>query len=187
MKNLKKLSEFSLAIIDCETTGLDMFKHELIEIGVLIYNQEKDQIEREWEIKIAPSHIETADSYALTINGYNKNPNSYKGSLKSALIKFNSLVKDCLIVGQNIGGFDLPFIYKNMDDLDIKPIFSRRYLDLMGLAWWAVKDTEIPGISLEHFCTHFDISNVGAHSAIVDCRRTFEVYRKVREFLNPNQ
>lgn len=178
----KKISELKLAFVDTETTGLSVQEHELIEIGVLLYNPAEDQVEKEWGYKIAPSHIETANEYALQINGYNDNPGAYRGNLKSGLIKFNSLVKDSLIVGQNVS-FDLGFIYEGMNKLDIKPIFGRRYLDLMGLAWWAVKDTDIPGISLENFCTHFNISNVGAHSAAVDCRRTFEVYRKVSEYL----
>jgi len=181
----KPLKELKLAFIDTETTGLYPGEHELIEIGMLIYNQVEDQIEKEWNYKIAPSHIETATPIALQLNGYNNDPNSYKGNIKSAMIKFNSLVQDALIVGQNVS-FDLGFIYCALKDLDMKPNFSRRYLDLMGLAWWAVKDSNIPGISLESFCSHFGISNDGAHSAIVDCRRTFEVYRKVSEYLNPN-
>lgn len=175
------LSKRKLAFVDTETTGLSKEKHELIEIGVLIYNPVNDLIEREWETKIAPSHIETADEYALKLNGYADNPEAYKGSLRSGVIKFNSLVKDCIIVGQNVS-FDLKFLYRAMDDFGIAPSFSRRYLDIMGMAWFAVKDTEIPGLSLENFCDYFQISNVGAHSAVIDCRRTFEVYRKLSEF-----
>lgn len=187
MKIKKNLWEYKLAFLDLETTGLSPKHNEIIEVGILLYDQESDQIEKEWEYKIAPSNIETASPMALKLNGYNDNPQSYKGNLKSAMIKINSLIdKECLIVGQNVGGFDLPFIYNAMESLGIKPGFSRRYLDLMGLAWWAVKDTDIPGISLENFCTHFNVSNDGAHGAIVDCRRTFEVYRKVSEFLKPS-
>jgi DNA polymerase III alpha subunit (gram-positive type) len=177
MKNTK-LSEQKLAFVDLETTGLSFDNHEIIEIGLLVYNPSTGEVEREWETKIAPTHIETAEDAALRINGYINNPEAYNGNLKSALIKFNSLVKGCIIVGQNIG-FDLSFINKNMRELGIKPRFSHRNLDLIGLAWFVVKDTDIPGISLERLCNHFGVSNVGAHTALVDCRRTFEIYRKL--------
>lgn len=181
-----KLSEHKLAFVDLETTGLVPEKHEIIEIGTLIYNQQTDEVEREWETKIAPTHIETADEIALKINGYINNPDLYRTSLKSSLIKFNSLVKDCVIVGQNIG-FDLSFLYKNMRENDIKPSFSHRNLDLIGLAWFQVKDTDIPGISLERLCNHFGVSNVGAHTALIDCRRSFEIYRHLAKFYkNPS-
>ena len=178
----KKLFEYNLAMVDCETTGLDSQKHEIIELATLIYNPSDDKVTDEWVTKIAPSNIVTASPKALQINGYINNPQSYTNNIKSALIKFNSLVKDCIIVGQNIE-FDLKFINKNMTDLNIKPSFGQhRKLDLMSLAWWAVKDTEIPGMSLENFCNHFDVPNVGAHSALIDCRRTFEVYKVLADF-----
>ena len=174
---MKKLHEINLAFADIETTGLDLETHEIIEIAVLAYNPNTDEI-KEWETKIAPSHIETASDVALRINGYTNNPKSYATNLKSAMIKFNSLTEGCIIVGQNIN-FDLSFIKKAMKELGISPNFDRRSLDLMSLVWFAVKDTGIPGISLEKLCNYFGVCNVGAHTAMVDCRRTFEIYRKL--------
>jgi len=172
-----KYNQKKLAFVDIELTGLDESKHEIIEIATIIYNQEEDRVEREWEKKIAPSHIETADPKALQINGYINNPHLYKSSLRSALIKFNSIARDCIIVGQNID-FDLRFIRRNMELLDIKPSFHRRdKLDLTSLAWWDIKDSEVKGISLANLCDRFKISNAGAHTALIDCKRTFGVYK----------
>lgn len=188
MKNIKisgpKLFEHKLAFVDLEMTGSSTEDHEIIEIGLLIYNPNERNVEREWETKIAPSHIETANDNALKINGYINNPELYRGNLKSALIKFNSLVKNCIIIGQNIEA-DLSFLHKNMQDLEIKPSFSFISLDLISLAWFYIKDTDIPGISLEKLCNHFSVSNVGAHSALIDCRRTFEIYRKLLNIYKP--
>ncbi|KKL99277.1 hypothetical protein LCGC14_1816000, partial [marine sediment metagenome] len=156
----------------------------IIEIGLIIYDQTNDEVIKEWETKIAPTHIETASETALRINGYINNPGLYRKNLKPALIKFNSLVKNCILVGQNIS-FDISFLHKNMRELGIKPSFSFRSLDLIGLAWFGVKDTNITGISLEKLCEHFNVSNVGAHTALVDCRRAFEVYRKLINIYKP--
>lgn len=171
-----KFANKRLAFTDIETTGLYENEHEIIEIATIIYDPEEDRVIEEWEKKVSPTHIETASPIALKINGYNNDPDSYTGSLKSALIKFNSLAKDCMIVGQNIE-FDLRFINKNMEELDIKSSFGRHAkLDLMAIAWPLVKG-EIDGLSLAHLCTHFSISNIGAHGALVDCRRAFGVYK----------
>lgn len=172
-----KFSNLKLAFTDTETTGLDENQHEIIEIATIIYDPETDTVLDEWEKKIAPAHLETAQSEALKINGYAENPDLYTGRLKPTLIKFNSLVKDCAIVGQNID-FDLRFLVKSMRENDIKPNWNhRRKLDLMSLAWPVVKDSEINGLGLFDLCNFFGISNVGAHSALIDCRRAYEVYR----------
>lgn len=182
MQNIKRLNEINLAVTDCETTGLDVDSHEIIEIATIIYSQVEDRVLHKWEIKVVPQHIETASKEALKINGYIYNPWAYTGKLKSAMIKFNSLARDCLIMGQNISS-DLKFINKAMDEYNIKPTFDKRYLELMGMAWFAVKDTDIAGMSLESFCSHFGISNDGAHSALVDCERALEVYLKIKKYL----
>jgi DNA polymerase III alpha subunit (gram-positive type) len=177
-----KLFEFNLAFTDIESTGLDEAQHEIIEIATLIYDPREDRILHEWETKIAPSHIETANDQALRINGYINNPASYTNNLKSALIKYNSIVKGCMIVGQNIE-FDLKFLRKNMEEQGIDASFDRhRKLDLMALAWFAVKDSDISGMSLSKLCDYFKVSNAGAHGALIDCRRAFEVYRNLISF-----
>lgn len=174
-----KLSEFNLAFYDSETTGLSEIDHEIIEMAVIIYDPRQDKVIEEWETKIAPIHIETASPKALQINGYINNPGLYTGNLKSALIKFNSLVRGCMIIGQNTD-FDLKFAYKNMADLNIKPSFDRhRKLELMSMSWFAVKDSDIPGMSLSDLCNHFSVSNIGAHAALIDSRRSLEIYRSL--------
>ena len=64
-----------LVFIDTETTGLDPSIHELIEIGFVRvkqdWNGEKPTFEiiEEWDQKIRPEHIKTADPTSLKING----------------------------------------------------------------------------------------------------------------------
>lgn len=174
---MSKFSELKLCFADLETTGLDENVHEIIELGALIYDPVEDRVVDQWEKKVAPRNIETAHPKALQINGYINNPESYTGSLKSALIKFNSISKDCIIIGQNIE-FDLRFLRKYMDEFDIKPSFTHRNkLDLMAVAWPIIKNTDIAGLGLADFCNHFGVTNVGAHTALADCYRAFEVYR----------
>lgn len=181
MKSLlkRKFYDVKLAFIDIESTGLSVDNHEIIEIGCVIYNQNKDKILTEWVKKIKPNHICTASQVALNINGYSKNPKAYKGDLKTTLLKFNKIVDGCIVVGQNID-FDVKFIEAAMERFKIEPTFDRhRKLDLLSLAWPAVYDKEINGLSLKHLCSHFGISNEGAHSALIDCKRSLDVYKNL--------
>jgi DNA polymerase-3 subunit epsilon len=179
----RKLSEIDLAFIDIESTGLDFDKHEIIEIAVIVYNQKEEKIIKEWEIKIAPQSIEDASEKALQLNGYITNQHLYKSSLKSALIKFNSIVKDCIVVGQNIS-FDVRFIEKEMSKLNIEPSYDHRKLDMMSMSWFHVNETDIPGLSLKKLCDHFNVCNVGEHTALVDCYRTLELYGVLKRLVN---
>src|SRR5271169_6464467 len=110
---MTKLSELNIAVIDLETSGLSEMEHEILEIGVLIYDPRQEKIIDEYESKIAPSHIHTASTKALEMNGYANNPSLYTNNLQTALIKVNSLVKDCMIANQEIE-FDLKFLRKAM-------------------------------------------------------------------------
>lgn len=178
------LAEMKLCLLDLETTGLDEQQHEIIEFGVIIYDPVTDTILKEWEKKVAPQHIETAQEAALKINGYANNPALYTGKLKPALIKINSLAKDCMIVGQNIE-FDLRFLRKNMADHDIKPSFTHRNkIDLLALAWPVMLKTDKTRLGLADLCDHFGIPNIGLHTALPDCRRGLEVYKCLMKIYN---
>jgi DNA polymerase III epsilon subunit-like protein len=77
-----------IAFIDLETTGLNPYTHEIIEIGCLIAKQNENG---EWiptdefEFKVKPEHIETAQQDALRINGYNETDWMFGHSLEEAL------------------------------------------------------------------------------------------------------
>lgn len=173
----KKYSELNLAFVDTETTGLDVEQHEIIEVAAIIYDRKTDIVLNEWEDKSAPRRIETASQEALKINGYVNNPDLYKKNIQSVLLKFNRLVEDCIIVGQNIG-FDIMFLEKAMLEFGIEPAWDRhRRIDLMSMAWPLVQDAELPGLGLRHLCDYFNLSNVGEHTALIDCRRSLGVYK----------
>lgn len=180
-QNKLKYYERYLAFTDIESTGLLVEKHEIIEAATIIYDRKNDMVLDEWEEKIAPRNIETADPEALKINGYVNNPELYKTNIQSAMIKFNNLVKDCIIVGVNIQ-FDLNFLEKATEEFNIEPSWDRhRRIDIMSMAWPYVQDLKLEGLGLRNFCDHFHLSNAGQHTALVDCRRTLSVYRCLME------
>lgn len=173
---MKPYKDKILAFVDCETTGLNLSRHEIIEIGALLFDHNKDEILNEWSVKIKPNNIAAAEQEALKINGYLNNPDAYTHSLKASLNKLNKFTKGCIVVGQNIA-FDLAFLKKAMSDFNIKPKWDNRSLELMSLSWFYAISQNLNGLSLNDLCSDLKISNAGAHSALIDCRRSLGVYR----------
>lgn len=170
-------TDAKLAFVDIESTGLEVQQHEIIEIGAIIYDRKNDQVLEEWEEKIAPRHIETAQPEALKINGFANNPALYQGNIRNALLHLNELTKDCIIIGFNIQ-FDINFLEAAMKEFNLEPTWNRhRRLDMLSVAWGYIQDLPLEGLGLKHFCNHFNLSNAGEHTALIDCRRTLGVYK----------
>ena len=186
-ENFVPFNKRKLAFIDTETTGLFPEEHEIIEIAVMIYDQEKDQVVKKWSKKAAPRHIQTANPIALDMNGYNEDPESYMDNIEEVLKEYYDIVEGCMIVGQNVQ-FDIDFIDKYRLEFNIgKEIHRDGKLELKSMVWFAVKDSDVKSRSLAPLCNYFNISNEGEHRALIDCKRTLEVYRCLIKIYNSNK
>lgn len=184
MSTVMNLKDINIAVVDTETTGLSPKTNEIIEIAVIIYDPNEDKIIREWEAKAAPRHIKTASSYALKINGYNEDPDSYTGDIKNIITEYLEVVDGCSVLGQNIK-FDMGFINKYLNEFNIdKSQHRHRMLELSSITWPIMRKTASKSTSLEAQCNHFNISNDGSHRALTDCRRALEVYRCAMKIYN---
>jgi DNA polymerase-3 subunit epsilon len=172
-----KQKDFNLAFVDTETTGLSPKEHEIIEIAAIIYDPKEDKILKEWSRKAAPRHIKTASTYALEINGYKKEPETYVDGIKEVILEFYEIVKGHKIIGQNIQ-FDVSFIEKYYKEFSIGEEFHRHSkLELSSIAWPILSKTDLESLSLKSQCNYFNISNKNEHRALTDCHRTLEVYK----------
>ena len=172
------MRKHSFAFIDIETTGLNVIKHEIIEIGCVLTTSELEVIE-EFELKIKPERIEDADPTALKINHYNSKDWESAYSLKDAMKILSKKVKDCIMVGQNVA-FDSGFLeYAFAQNKLINTMHYHR-LDTISIAWAKLnKESEVIHFSLREMCKRFGIENENAHNALSDARATFELYKKL--------
>ncbi len=178
MKNKK------LAFIDIETTGFNVEKHEILEIGGLIVEQKNGEpvrIIEEFEMKIRPEHIEDADAEALAINGYNEMEWMFALDKESAMKLFAEKVKDAVMVAHNVA-FDYSFLAKAFADTGVEnPMFYAK-LDTISFAYAKFHHREdAPRMSLAALCDYFGVENARAHTALADARATYEVYKKLLE------
>ncbi len=174
--------------LDTETTGLDPKKHEIIEFGALSAKRNLDgsmEIIKTVEFKVAPQRIDLADPYALKVNGY-----SEEAWLNSVpLTEKHNVILDLLadadyLVGQNLI-FDLRFIHNSFLSAGVLPPVFPQYYDTHQMGKTLLQEGKLKSSSLDGMCAHFDIkSNGRAHTALVDVKRTYELFNKLSKMTN---
>ena len=175
---MAKKTENNFAFIDVETTGLNAEVHEIIEVGVVISDNDFNVVS-EFEIKIKPENIETADPTALRVNKYNEEDWQNSVSLAEAIQTLSEKTADCIMVGHNVS-FDSLFLEKAFRKLNIPNKMFYYKLDTLSIAFAVgANDPDINHLSLHSLCEHFGIENKKAHTALSDARATFELFKKL--------
>ena len=170
--------------MDTETTGLDIIRHEIIEIAFvnIILEDKKIEIKKQIGLKIAPQNIELADDRALKINGYQEKNWIHAKTIDHYLPKFHKIIEGCdALLGQNLI-FDLRFLKKSFEQhLHPVPKFPK-YIDTKRMGSKLVKEGKLKSASMDSMCEHFAITFSGrAHTALADCQRTISVFQKLLE------
>jgi len=172
------MRKHNLAFIDIETTGLDVIKHEIIEIGCVVTTSKLKVIEK-FELKIKPKKIKNAEPISLKITHYNKADWKSAFTIEEAMKILSEKTKDCIMIGQNVS-FDSRFLEYNFAKLKIKNDMHYHKLDTISIAWAKMhKKNNITHFSLRELCKHFDIKNEHPHSALSDAYATYELYKKL--------
>jgi DNA polymerase III epsilon subunit family exonuclease len=172
------MKKHNLAFIDIETTGLNVIRHEIIEIGCVISTPYFKVIE-EFELKIKPERIEDADSTSMKINHYDSKEWASAYTLTEAMKIFSKKVKDCIMVGQNVA-FDSGFLEYAFAKIGILNTMHYHKLDTISVAWAKLhREPDLEHFSLRELCARFGIKNKKAHTALSDARATYELYKKL--------
>jgi len=178
-ENLNEV-EANLAFIDVEVSGLSLKDGELLEIGLVLASQPDLKILEEWEVKIKPQHLETADKEALLLVGYNEKAWENALDLKTALEQFLEKTKGALIVGHNVN-WDLMWLRKAIEENGLGKKFARRSLDTISIAYAKLRDkaSGIKYFSLSNLAKYFGIEENQKHHALSDAKTTYEVFKKL--------
>ncbi|OGI65402.1 hypothetical protein A3A95_00945 [Candidatus Nomurabacteria bacterium RIFCSPLOWO2_01_FULL_39_18] len=174
------MKKHKLAFIDIESTGLDVIKHEIVEIGCVLTTPDLKVIE-EFELKIKPEHIENSDPVSLKISHYDKESWENAFTLEKAMKILSKKTKDAIMVGQNVA-FDSGFLEHAFSKVGIANSMHYHKLDTISIAWAKLhKEPDLEHFSLREMCVRFGIKNEHAHTALSDARATFELYKKLME------
>lgn len=177
-----------LAFIDLETTGFDPSRHEIIEIGVIIAKPipvpgrgPKLEVMEEFEFKIRPEHLETADLEALRVNSYNDAEWLFAVSLEQAMKQVQEKTAGAIMAGQNVH-FDFKFLDAAFKQLGLENKMHYHKIDLIPMFFAKTyHDEKVRYYNLEALANYYGVKNDKAHSALADIRTTFEIYKKLLE------
>lgn len=180
-----------LTILDTETTGLNPKIHEIIEFAALMYEETENggfDLKRKIKFKIKPKNIHLAESTALKVNGYEPEKWEKAKPIEKHLLTIKEIIESSdILLGQNLI-FDLRFISSQFILNNEKmPIFPK-YIDTKQMASNLVKEGKLKRTSMDYMCEHFKIKfNGRAHTAIVDCERTFLVWQQLSKFTDSKE
>ena len=159
-------------VFDLETTGLDVEKDKIVEIGAL--RVRNGQITEEFSTFVDPECI--IPQRVIDLHGITNDMTRTAPKIAEVLQMFDDFVGDDILVGQNIRDFDLPFIWRECVANFGKTI-SNDFIDNLSAARIALPELE--SHSLAVLAAMYNIERGTKHSAIYDSRSTQAVYEIV--------
>lgn len=179
-KNPGSMRERPLIFLDIESTGLEIQRHEIIQIGAIKTESKKPfKIVSELNLKVKPMSIQDADKDALKIVGYTEEGWKDAIPLEQALAILDEFAQGGILVGYNVN-FDWAILNKAYYTFGRNDPFYYHRLDVMAMAYFKFYSTKsIKRFSLGEICTHFKIKREAAHDALDDARVTYVVFKKL--------
>lgn len=188
--------EYEIYIGDCETSGLDPYKNDVIEFSLCRLS---DGEQKTWCLK--PFNYEHIEVAALRINGHKiedlrhetkfgrdtyLDPAKVIAEIENWVLSDDKPTFNRILCGQNIS-FDknmLEQLWRKCESKDSFP-FSYRTLDTMQIQFVIdlARNEMMEGYSLSNLTKKYGIKNEKAHSAAADVKATKEVFEKQIEFL----
>ncbi len=165
--------------VDLETTGLDPLKHEIIELGFVIFDDINFKVYGQFNFKITPEHIETASKKALEVNGYNEKDWDDAIPLHQALTFFAQATEGATLIAHNVA-FDWSFLDKAFNGLEIQNSLNYHKLDSLSVAWAKIPHQKLKSWSLKTICTYLGLEpEPKVHRAVNGAIKCYEVYSKL--------
>ena len=157
---------------DCESTGLDPKKDEIIEIAAACFTFSGIIASKEDLIK--PTGL--IPHYTTQIHHITDEMVKDKPSIKAVLPSYLSFFSNCVLIGHGIP-FDIALVESAAQKYSIPSKLSKlNYIDTLRLARLY---GESPSNSLEMLRSHFNIPSYGAHRAMNDVYVNIEVFKRL--------
>lgn len=145
-----------LAITDVETTGLDFRRHEIIEIGLVLVDQESFKIKDTLDVKVIPTHVETASPTSSLVNGLR--PGHYEGaiSLAEAMAQYSAKTRGAVFASWNIT-FDWQFIEEAFQLTGVADGMDYHRVDIPSIVWAKLRASGLEKFRLSEVCKFLGI------------------------------
>jgi DNA polymerase-3 subunit epsilon len=170
-----------LVWVDLETGGFDARRHDILEIAACRTAGPRGRVISHLRALVQPRTPgkPRATQEALELIGYSDDLWTDAHPLREAMTALAHLAECAVMAGHNIA-FDRRFLTVASIRLEIPiPTLPSMSIDTMEMARPLKESGVVGSLSLDALCSHFEISNEGAHSAAIDVRRTIQLYRRL--------
>ena len=174
-------------VIDTETTGLSPRINNILTVGMLYVDVEKDYLEIIDSKHLFIKHLSgNVNPIALKINKIDINEHNKTAVIpRLACKKINKFIDknslhETILLGHNIN-FDKNFLSALFNKNGLEPIFHHEYEDTMHLWRGLQRKGLVPygKSNLKTISNHFKIDYSKAHDALEDCQITANVYQRI--------
>jgi len=185
--------ELPIAMTDIETTGLDCIvwradekgvmrpeaHHEIIEIGLVLFDPDSLNIINTLDVKIRPTRIHLANQKALEVNGYKEEDWKNAVSLKEAMEQYAALTNESVFWAWNMT-FDWGFLSNAFSETGVENRMDYHRFDVMSDAIGKLRDK-----GLRHFKQSAVAKFLGVpeepevHRAINGAMVAYQIYKKL--------
>lgn len=159
-------------------TGLDVNRHEIIEIAALVVSQPDLVVRQSYYTKVLPQHIQTANRKSLEVVGYSAQKWQDAIVLRQTLVDLTSLAPDCIIAGWSVQN-EWDFLLAALEKEGLPTFFSNYLLEVSTLAFAKLRlHPGLFGLGLGRVCRLLGIS-IQRHQPDSDIRATYEIFRRL--------
>ena len=160
-------------VFDIETTGLDSFFNEIIEIGAIKYHWNKP-IDK-FHSLIKPD--DEIDEFITELTGITNEMVNNSPRINKVLPLFVEFVGDGILVGHNVN-FDINFVYDEMMKYNIGYL-SNDYIDTLRISRKLLPN--LKHHRLDDLTEYYKINANGHHRAMRDVEITNELFIKLKK------
>lgn len=159
-------------IFDLETTGISCNYDEIIEISAVKVRGGK--VTAEFSQLVNPGR--PIPHAASMVNHISDAMVADAAGLAEVLPQFLGFIEDDILVGHNIGSFDMKFLYRDCQRC-FGQTLSNDYIDTLRLCRLCFP--EFHHHRLGDMAEHYGISTAGAHRALADCLMNQQVFERL--------
>ncbi len=182
--NFKK----DLLLIDLETTGLDVDRHEIIQLAGVLLDKKTLQEKKSFCSYIKPAHWNRRDLESMEVNKIAWEQVRKAPPLTSVIRRFSRAFGKNVIVSYYVGVMDIIFLQRAYQKAGVVYPFDYHTFNIWSLFYpflavhHKLKNRKnFSGFGLEDMAQMFKIrvDKNQLHDALVDCRVEAEILRKV--------
>ena len=171
---IRKLDDYT--VLDIETTSLDSFSGEIVEISAIKVRNRK-------EVDSFSKLIKTKNEigyFTTRLTGITNEMVEKQGKeLVVVLQEFRKFLDKDIIVGHNVN-FDINFIYDNMEE-NLNEYLSNDFVDTLRISRKVLPN--LRHHKLDDLIRYFNLTRRNEHRALNDCILTNQVYINLAKML----